>query len=209
MILVIDNYDSFTWNLVQYLRELGAETAVRRNDEIGPEEVRAGGYAGVVISPGPGRPEAAGNSEAVVRELAGEIPMLGICLGLQAMARVAGCRIVRAPVPVHGKTSLIHHDGEGLFRGLPDPFPATRYHSLVVESCSVPAGMKISAWTGDGLIMGLRAGSGGNAPLEGVQFHPESILTRWGKLLMKNFHRAAAAWQGRLGQVVTAGDSRR
>ncbi|MBI3447493.1 MAG: aminodeoxychorismate/anthranilate synthase component II [Acidobacteria bacterium] len=186
MILVLDNYDSFTYNIVQYLQELGAEVEVRRNDAVGVEEIERRRFAAVVISPGPGRPEEAGITEEIVRRLGGKVPILGVCLGHQAIARVFGGRIVRAEVLMHGKTSAIRHDGRTIFAGLPDPFDATRYHSLIVERSSFPEALEVSATTGDGIVMGLRRKSAG-APLEGVQFHPESILTIEGKKLLANF----------------------
>ncbi len=189
-VLVIDNYDSFTWNLVQYLRQLGSEVDVRRNDAVTPRDAASGRYAGIVISPGPGRPERAGATEAVVRDLGGRLPILGVCLGHQAIGHVAGSRIVRAPVPMHGKSSEIHHDGRSIYRGMPNPFTAARYHSLVVERESVPADLEITATSG-GLVMGLRR-CGEGALLEGVQFHPESILTPSGMKLVSNFLGAVA-----------------
>jgi anthranilate synthase component 2 len=197
VILVLDNYDSFTYNLVQYLWELGAEVEVRRNDAVEVGAAAAAGYEAVVISPGPGRPENAGVTEPLVRALGGRVPILGVCLGHQAIGHVAGGRIVRAPVLMHGKTSWIHHDGKALFEGIPDPFEATRYHSLVVEAASVPAELEITARTSDGLVMGLRRRGGTGAPLEGVQFHPESILTLEGKKILANFLGMAAAWAAR------------
>jgi anthranilate synthase/aminodeoxychorismate synthase-like glutamine amidotransferase len=192
VILVIDNYDSFTYNLVQYLWELGAEVDVRRNDAIDAPSIERARPRAIVISPGPGRPESAGVTEEVVRRLGGRVPILGVCLGHQAIGHVHGARIVRAPVLMHGKTSLIRHGGRGLFAGLPDPFEATRYHSLVVERASVPEELEITATTEDGLVMGLsRRGPG--APLEGVQFHPESILTVEGKKILANFLSMSAA----------------
>jgi len=194
MILVLDNYDSFTYNLVQYLQELGADVEVYRNDALGVPAVVERGYDGIVISPGPGRPEEAGIAEPLVRRLGGEVPILGVCLGHQAIGHVFGGRIVRAPVLMHGKTSMIHHDGDGLFEGLPNPFEATRYHSLVVESGSLSAEVEVTARTLDGLVMGLRR-RGGGAPLVGVQFHPESILTTEGKKLLGNFLSMAGSFR--------------
>ncbi|MEE9217772.1 MAG: aminodeoxychorismate/anthranilate synthase component II [Acidobacteriota bacterium] len=187
-ILVIDNYDSFTYNLVQYLGELGAELEVVRNDAIREENLEPPLWDCVVISPGPGVPSRSGITPAVVRLLAGKIPILGVCLGHQAIGEVFGGRIVRAPVLMHGKTSSIRHDGRGLFRGLPNPFEATRYHSLIVERESVPACLEVSAWTEDGIVMGLRHRE---EPIEGVQFHPESVLTLEGKRLLGNFLEGA------------------
>ncbi len=185
MILVIDNYDSFTFNLVQYLAEFGVEVEVVRNDRIRVEEVAARSPRAIVISPGPGTPEEAGITLDVIRTFAGRIPILGVCLGHQAIGQAFGGRIVRAPVLMHGKTSMIVHDGRTIFRDLPNPFPATRYHSLVVERESVPPCLEISATSSDGLIMGLRHRE---FLCEGVQFHPESIMTgQAGKLLLRNF----------------------
>ncbi len=185
MILVIDNYDSFTFNLVQYLAELGAEVEVFRNDHLRVEEIAARAPQAIVISPGPGTPDEAGVTLDVIRTLAGRIPILGVCLGHQAIGQAFGGRIVRAPVLMHGKTSMIVHDGRTIFRDLPNPFPATRYHSLVVERESVPSCLEISATSSDGLIMGVRHRE---FLCEGVQFHPESIMTgRAGKLLLRNF----------------------
>ncbi len=183
-VLVIDNYDSFVYNLVQELGELGAEPTVFRNDEIDVAGIRAARPGAVLISPGPGRPESAGISMEVVAELGGELPILGVCLGHQSIGQVFGGEVVAAPVLMHGKTSAIHHDGKGVFRGLPDPFVATRYHSLVVDPGSVPDVLEVTATTADGVIMGLRHRE---LPIEGVQFHPESILTPSGPSLLANF----------------------
>ena len=183
-ILVVDNYDSFVFNLVQYLGELGAETVVWRNDAGTAEDVRALGVDGVVISPGPGHPREAGLSVEVVRELGASLPVLGVCLGHQVIGHVYGGRVVRAPELVHGKTSEIIHDGAGVLAGLPVPFPATRYHSLVVERGSLPAELEVTGWTSGGLIMALRHRE---HPVEGVQFHPESILTQCGHDLLANW----------------------
>ena len=184
MLLVIDNYDSFTYNLVQYLGELGAELEVYRNDAITVDEIERLAPAGIVVSPGPGTPAEAGVSMPVIRRCAEHIPILGVCLGHQAIGEVFGGVVERGPVPVHGKTALIHHDGRGVFAGLPSPFEATRYHSLVVRRAGLPACLEISAESEDGLIMGLRHHT---LPVEGVQFHPESILTASGKALLGNF----------------------
>ncbi len=184
MLLVLDNYDSFTYNLVQYLGELGAELTVRRNDAVTADEVEAMAPAALVLSPGPGAPAQAGVTPALIRRFAGLRPILGVCLGHQAIGEVFGGRVGRAPVPIHGKTSWIHHDGRGVFTGLPNPFEATRYHSLVVHPEALPDCLEVSAWTEDGLIMGLRHRS---AAVDGVQFHPESILTVSGKALLRNF----------------------
>ncbi len=181
---MIDNYDSFTYNLVQYLGELGAEVVVRRNDAVTVDEIRAMCPSCLVISPGPCSPNEAGVSVAAVRDLAGEIPILGVCLGHQCIGQAFGARIVRADRLMHGKTSEIRHDGRGVFSGLPQGFVATRYHSLVVEAGSLPPVLERSAWTEDGEIMGLRHRE---LAVEGVQFHPESILTDEGKHLLANF----------------------
>jgi anthranilate synthase/aminodeoxychorismate synthase-like glutamine amidotransferase len=183
-VLVIDNYDSFVYNLVQELGELGAEPFVHRNDTIDIEGIRAASPDAILISPGPGRPEDAGISMAVVAELAGEYPILGVCLGHQVIGQVYGAEIVSAPTLMHGKTSSVHHDGRALFAGLPEPFIATRYHSLVVEPGSVPDVLEVTATTSEGVIMGLRHRT---LPVEGVQFHPESLLTPSGPALLSNF----------------------
>jgi len=190
MLLVVDNYDSFTYNLVQYLGELGAALAVRRNDEVDLEEVERLQPDAIVVSPGPGAPGQAGISSEVIRRFTGRRPILGVCLGHQVIGEVFGGRVGRAPTPIHGKTSWIHHDGRGVFAGLPNPFEATRYHSLVVHRDGLPDCLEVSAWTADGLVMGLRHRA---APVEGVQFHPESILTTAGKGLLANFLRTARA----------------
>lgn len=184
MLLLIDNYDSFTYNLYQYLAELGADVLVRRNDEITVEEAEALAPERVVISPGPCTPAEAGVSNAVIARLGPRVPLLGVCLGHQCIGQVYGGRVVRAPVPVHGKTARITHSGAGVFRGLPDPFEATRYHSLIVERDTLPPALEITAATESGLIMGLRHRE---FPVQGVQFHPESILTTAGKDLLRNF----------------------
>ncbi len=183
-VLVIDNYDSFVYNLVQYLGELGAEPLVHRHDELTLDEIAALDPDAVLISPGPGRPEDAGLSNDVIRRFAGVRPILGVCLGHQCIGQVYGGEVVRAPAVMHGKTSLIHHTGAGVFAGLPDPFEATRYHSLVVDPASVPPELEVTAWTDDGVVMGLRHRT---LPVEGVQFHPESILTASGHDLLRNF----------------------
>lgn len=188
-ILLIDNYDSFTFNLAQQLGELGADVRVVRNDAITPEEVLVDLPDGVVISPGPGDPSDAGVSTDVIASLAGIRPVLGVCLGHQCLGELYGGTVVRAPELVHGKTSPMHHDGSGVFAGLPSPFPATRYHSLVVDRASVPDVLEITAWTADGLVMGLRHRT---LDVEGVQFHPESILTTDGMDLLANFLRRCA-----------------
>ena len=190
MLLLVDNYDSFTYNLYQYLGELGASIRVLRNDELTAEQALALGPERIVISPGPGTPDQAGITLELIRRAAGRVPLLGVCLGHQALGQAFGARIVRAPTLMHGKTSPIHHDGRTLFAGLPDPFTATRYHSLIVDRESVPDCLEVSAWTVGGLVMGLRHRS---LPLEGVQFHPESILTAAGKELLRNFLRLGTA----------------
>jgi para-aminobenzoate synthetase component II len=184
MILVIDNYDSFTYNLVQYLGELGADPEVHRNDQITVEEIRRLAPQRIVISPGPKTPNDAGICLDVIQKFAGKIPILGVCLGHQAIGQSFGGRVIRAPELMHGKTSQISHDGKTLFAGLPNPFPATRYHSLIVERSTLPDCLEISATTPDGLIMGLRHKK---MKVEGVQFHPESVLTEAGKQLLANF----------------------
>ena len=185
MLLVIDNYDSFTYNLVQYLGELGAKMEVRRNDEVTLEEVENElRPERILISPGPGTPDDAGVSLAVLKKFAGKIPILGVCLGHQAIGRIFGGRIVRAPLPVHGKPTTVAHDGRGVFAGLSQDFRAGRYHSLVVERETLPDELEISATSPDNLIMGLRHKT---LKIEGVQFHPESILTEEGKKLLQNF----------------------
>ncbi len=189
-ILVIDNYDSFAYNLIQYLGELGAEPVVYRNDALSVGEIVELDPDGILISPGPGRPEDAGVSNDVIRRFAGHRPVLGVCLGLQCLGEVFGGEVVRAPEVVHGKTSLVRHHGAGVFKGLPEPLEATRYHSLVVDRGSVPDVLEITATTDDGLVMGLRHRQ---FALEGVQFHPESILTASGHDLLANFLAQVAA----------------
>jgi anthranilate synthase/aminodeoxychorismate synthase-like glutamine amidotransferase len=195
MILLIDNYDSFTFNLYQYLTELGAEVAVHRNDKITLDEIERllPRLSQIVISPGPCTPAEAGISVDLVRAFAGQVPMLGVCLGHQAIGAAFGGHVVRADEVMHGKTSLIHHNDNGVFAGLPNPFIATRYHSLIVERASLPPDLEVTAETSDGVIMGLRHRQ---FEIEGVQFHPESILTTAGKDLLANFigaRRPAAA----------------
>ncbi len=185
MILVIDNYDSFTYNLVQYLGELGAEVKVVRNDEAGLEDIEQLAPERILISPGPCTPDDAGISLDVVRHFAGKLPLLGVCLGHQAMGQAFGGEVIRAPYLMHGKTSQILHDGKGLFAGIGNPFTATRYHSLIVERSSIPPELEVTATTSDGLVMGLRHRE--FAACEGVQFHPESIMTTEGKRLLANF----------------------
>ncbi len=184
MILLLDNYDSFTYNLAQYLGELGCQIEVHRNDKISVDEVARRKPEKIVISPGPCTPREAGISVELIERLAGKIPILGVCLGHQALGAAFGGKVVRAPKLFHGKTSEIEHDGKGIFRKLPNPFTATRYHSLIVERKSLPRVLEISAQTHDGIIMGLRHRK---FRAEGVQFHPESVLTESGKQLLKNF----------------------
>ncbi len=184
MILLLDNYDSFTYNLAQYLGELGCQVEVHRNDKITVEEIARRKPERIVISPGPCTPQEAGISVELIEQLAGKFPILGVCLGHQAIGAAFGGKIVRAPKLFHGKTSRIHHDGKTIFRKLPDPFTATRYHSLIVERKSLPRELTITAETDDGIIMGLRHR---RHKIEGVQFHPESVLTESGKKLLKNF----------------------
>ncbi len=184
-IAVVDNYDSFTYNLVQYLAELGAESDVFRNDEVTVGELAK--YPGVVISPGPGTPEDAGVSTEAIRGLSGKSAILGVCLGHQCLGQAFGGRVVRNE-PAHGKTSWIRHDNSGVLAGVSDPFEATRYHSLIVEKSSVPEELVVTAWTADGIVMGLRHA---RHPTYGVQFHPESVLTKEGKKILANFIRRA------------------
>jgi anthranilate synthase component II len=182
--LVIDNYDSFVYNLVQYLGELGAEPIVHRNDAITIDEIRALAPDAILISPGPGRPEDAGISPDVIRTFGPTIPLLGVCLGHQAIGHVFGGDVVRAPSLLHGKTSSVTHDGAGLLAGLSAPFTATRYHSLVIDPASMPSELEVTARTEDGIVMAVRHRT---HPIHGVQFHPEAILTEGGHQLLKNF----------------------
>src|SRR4051794_6391201 len=192
-ILVVDNYDSFVYNLVQYLGQLDAECEVLRNDEVDVDKALSGAYDGVLISPGPGTPERAGVSVPLVQEASrrGEVPVFGVCLGLQAIGVAYGATVTRAPELLHGKTSLVEHDGAGVLEGLPSPFTATRYHSLAVDPATVPAELEVTAATASGVVMAARARS---APVEGVQFHPESVLTEGG-------HRMLANWLTRCGDA--------
>jgi anthranilate synthase/aminodeoxychorismate synthase-like glutamine amidotransferase len=190
-VLVIDNYDSFVYNLVQYLGELGADPLVYRHDGLDLQKIEQIDPDGLLISPGPGRPDDAGISNQAIQALAGKRPILGVCLGHQCIGQVFGGQVVRAASVMHGKTSMVHHDGRGVFDGLPDPLEATRYHSLVVARDSLPASLEVSAWTEDGTIMGLRHRE---LTVEGVQFHPESVLTAAG-------HRLMANWLARCGQA--------
>jgi len=186
-IALIDNYDSFTYNLVQYMAELGSEPKVFRNDEVTVEELS--GFDGIVISPGPGWPQDAGVSNDAIREFSGKVPILGVCLGHQCIGQVFGGRVARHE-PAHGKTSWIRHDNSGVMAGVSDPFEATRYHSLIVERSSVPAELVVTAWTQDGTVMGLRHA---RHPTYGVQFHPESVLTKEGRKIIANFVRRTAS----------------
>jgi anthranilate synthase component 2 len=184
LLLLIDNYDSFTYNLFHYLGELGQEVAVKRNDQISVQDALAMRPDSIVLSPGPCDPDKAGICLALINAAAGRVPILGVCLGHQAIGQAFGGRIVRAPIPMHGKLSRIHHTGESVFRGLEDGFLATRYHSLVIERASMPAQLKITAETEDGVIMGVAHKT---QPVHGVQFHPESIASQHGHALLKNF----------------------
>jgi anthranilate synthase/aminodeoxychorismate synthase-like glutamine amidotransferase len=184
MILLLDNYDSFTYNLAQYLGQMGQELLIRRNDEITLDEIEARKPERIVISPGPCTPKEAGVSVPLIERFAGKIPILGVCLGHQSIGAAFGGRVIRAPKVMHGKTSQIHHDGETIFYGLPQNFQATRYHSLIVERKTLPRELEISAETSDGIIMGLRHRK---LKVEGVQFHPESVLTDAGFRLLENF----------------------
>ncbi len=190
MFLLIDNYDSFTYNLVHYLGELGADVAVRRNDAISVDEALSMKPQGIVISPGPCDPDRSGICLELIERASARIPILGVCLGHQAIGQAFGGRVVRAPAPMHGKVSQIHHKGTGMLRGLPNPFQATRYHSLIVERASLPDSLEITAETKDGLIMALAHRS---LPVHGVQFHPESIATEHGHDLLRNFLELAGA----------------
>jgi anthranilate synthase/aminodeoxychorismate synthase-like glutamine amidotransferase len=193
MVFVLDNYDSFTYNLVQYLGELGAEVKVRRNDRVSVAEVKAMQPSHIVVSPGPCTPQEAGISIDLIRQLAGKVPVLGVCLGHQAIGEAFGGKVIRAPHLMHGKTSSVQHDGRTVFRDLPSPMTATRYHSLIVREKDLPGELEVSAWTtekdGSRTIMGLRHKE---FPVEGVQFHPESVLTGEGKKLVENFLRRVA-----------------
>jgi len=189
MLLLIDNYDSFTYNLFQYLSELGNEVWVARNDEVSLDEIAKRSPQHIVISPGPGTPKQAGISNDVIRKFGDSIPILGVCLGHQCIGYSYGAEVSRASEIKHGKSSLIYHDGKGLFQGLPNPFPAIRYHSLAVMPDDLPDCLALSAWTNEGIIMGLRHRQ---FPVEGVQFHPESIMTEVGKDLLRNFLKQGA-----------------
>lgn len=195
MILVIDNYDSFTYNLVQYLGELGEDPRVHRNDAVTVDEIAALSPDAIIISPGPCTPAEAGVSTPLISRLGGRIPILGVCLGHQCIGAACGAPVVRGRVPVHGKTSRIHHDGRTIFEGLPSPLVGTRYHSLVIDEAGLPEDLEVSARTEDGVIMGVRHRA---ALVEGVQFHPESVLTEHGHALLRNFLALARAGTGAL-----------
>jgi anthranilate synthase component 2 len=188
MLLLIDNYDSFTYNLFHYLGELGEEVVVKRNDQINVQDALAMNAQSIVLSPGPCDPDRAGICLALINAAAGRVPILGVCLGHQAIGQAYGGRIVRAPTPMHGKLSAIHHTGKSVFRGLEDGFPATRYHSLVIDRATLPASLEITAETDDGIIMGVQHKT---HPVHGVQFHPESIASAHGHALLQNFLRLA------------------
>ena len=206
MIVLIDNYDSFTFNLVHYFGELGADVDVRRNDKVTSAAVMAASPDAIVLSPGPCTPKEAGICLDLIAQAAPAIPILGVCLGHQAIGDAFGGKVVRAPAPVHGKLSDISHGGRGLFRGINGPFKATRYHSLVVERASLPAELDVTAETDDGLVMGL---SHRRLPVHGVQFHPESIASDHGHLLLKNFLDIALAWNAATGRRAAAPAARK
>ncbi|MGZ5828387.1 MAG: anthranilate synthase component II [Xanthobacteraceae bacterium] len=201
MILLIDNYDSFTFHLVPYLGGLGAKVAVHRNDKITVADAIASAPEAIVLSPGPCTPNEAGICLELIEKASAKIPMFGVCLGLQSIGQAFGGKVVRAPVPVHGKLSEIQHDGRGVFRGINGPFKATRYHSLVVEAATMPATLSVTARTGDGLVMGAQHRT---LPVHGVQFHPESIASEHGHLILKNFLDIAAAWNTAQGRGLAA-----
>lgn len=193
VVLLIDNYDSFTYNLARYFEELGAAVRVVKNDEIQMEEIPIARPSCLVLSPGPGRPERAGITMAAIRRYAGVYPILGVCLGHQAIGLAFGARVVRATRLMHGKTSAIHHAGEGIFRGLPNPFPAARYHSLLLDPSSIPPALRVTAWTAEGEVMGVAHRS---LPVYGVQFHPESILSSCGHELLARFLATTTGKEG-------------
>ena len=197
MIVLIDNYDSFTFNLVHFLGELGANVVVHRNDKVSPDDVVAADPDAIVLSPGPCTPNEAGICLDLIDKVSDTIPMLGVCLGHQAIGQAFGGRVVRGPVPVHGKLSDIRHDSKGVFLGIDGPFKATRYHSLVVDRATLPAELAVTAQTDDGLIMGLEHAE---LPMHGVQFHPESIASDHGHLILKNFLDLAATWNSASGR---------
>ncbi len=197
-VTLIDNYDSFTWNLVHYLGELGAEMTVWRNDRISAEAVLAGGPDAIVLSPGPCTPNEAGICLDLIAKADGKVPLLGVCLGHQSIGQAYGGEVIRAPLPIHGKLSLVRHTSKGLFRGINGPFHATRYHSLVVKRETMPDALEITAETEDGLVMALQHRS---APVHGVQFHPESILSEHGHRMLRNFLDMAQEWNDRTGRT--------
>jgi anthranilate synthase component 2 len=201
MIVLVDNYDSFTFNLVHYLGELGANVVVHRNDRIATAGVLEADPEAIVLSPGPCTPNKAGICLDLIERASTRVPILGVCLGHQAIGQAFGAAVVRAPAPVHGKLSEIRHRGAGVFRGINGPFKATRYHSLVVERDTMPAALSIAAWTEDGLVMGI---SHRTLPIHGVQFHPESIASEHGHLLLRNFLEIAAQWNAEHGRVAAA-----
>ncbi len=201
MIVLIDNYDSFTFNLFHYLGGLGADVVVHRNDKISPDEVLAADPEAIVLSPGPCTPNEAGICLELIAKASAKIPVLGVCLGHQAIGQAFGGKIVRAPVPMHGKLSEIRHKDTGVFRGINGPFKATRYHSLAVERASLPRDLVVTADTDDDVVMGL---SHASLPLHGVQFHPESIVSEHGHLILKNFLDLAAAWNTQRGRAAAA-----
>lgn len=201
MIILIDNYDSFTFNLVHYLGGLGADVVVHRNDKISVEQVMALEPEGIVLSPGPCTPNEAGICLDLIAKASPTIPMLGVCLGHQAMGQALGGKVIRAPQMVHGKLSQITHNASGVFRGINGPFNATRYHSLIVERETMPSALKVNAETADGLVMGMAHES---LPMHGVQFHPESIASEHGHLMLQNFLELAAAWNAAQGRTTSA-----
>ena len=205
MIVLIDNYDSFTFNLVHYLGGLGADVVVHRNDKISAADVMAAEPEGIVLSPGPCTPNEAGICLDLIAKAAGMIPILGVCLGHQAIGQAFGGKVVRAPSPVHGKLSDIRHTNSGVFRGINGPFKATRYHSLVVDRATMPRDLTVNAETDDGLVMGVAHQS---LPVHGVQFHPESIASEHGHLMLRNFLELAAAWNAKRGRTAVAGAAR-
>lgn len=206
MIVLIDNYDSFTFNLVHYLGGLGADVVVHRNDKITVDQVMAMEPEGILLSPGPCTPNEAGICLDLIKTASPTIPMFGVCLGHQAMGQVFGGKVIRAPQMVHGKVSEISHDASGVFRGINGPFKATRYHSLIVERASMPAELRVNAQTADGLVMGMAHSS---LPLHGVQFHPESIASEHGLLMLQNFLELAAAWNRKQGRTPASPAARR
>ncbi len=206
MVVLIDNYDSFTFNLVHYLGGLGADVVVHRNDKISVDQVMALEPDGIVLSPGPCTPHEAGICLELIKKASQTIPILGVCLGHQAMGQVFGGKVIRAPQMVHGKVSEITHDATGVFRGINGPFKATRYHSLIVERASLPADLRVNAQTADGLVMGMMHTS---LPLHGVQFHPESIASEHGHLMLRNFLELAAVWNKKQGRATASPAAKR